>query len=176
MAIAELLIHLTRTLSQIWSPLNSASCDKSKFKGHFPWRSSFKDALEYAKVENRPIMVLIWMDGCPSCAELIPKISTSAELVKAATEDFSAVALNEHRDDVAKFRLDGGYTPRIYFLSPKGEVDQRFYNKWDADPGYKFFYPTVDGILKSMNEVLKAYPDRCTPSKPCKIHGGKHPK
>ncbi|KAF6200942.1 hypothetical protein GE061_005389 [Apolygus lucorum] len=166
--IVELLALATRFLADAVIP-QPVSCD-SKFGNKIPWRKSLSDALEYAKLDFRPVMVIIWMDGCPSCTELMPQVANSNEIAKLISEEFSAVTLNEHRDDVKKFSLDGGYTPRIYFLSPKGNVDARFYNKWDPEPEFKFYYPSVKGIVKSMKEVVDAYPDRCMATRPCKIH------
>jgi len=58
---------------------------------------------------------------------------------------------DEPKDE--KFRPDGGYIPRIFFLHPEGRVLTDIINK-EGSPKFKYFYADTESLIDSMDEVL----------------------
>ena len=57
--------------------------------------------------------------------------------------------------DDQKFKIDGSYVPRIYFLKPDGTVLPDFYNK-QGNPKFRYYYHSMDNLVDVMWEVLEA--------------------
>lgn len=53
------------------------------------------------------------------------------------------------------FLLYFSYIPRIFFLSPNGDVRSDIYNK-GGNPSYKYFYSNPTAIVASMKKAVSA--------------------
>merc|ERR1719272_823968 len=79
-------------------------------------------AKEAAATSGKPIMVVIHKTWCGACKSLKPKFAASKEIQKVA-EMFEMVnAQDDEEPKGEEFTPDGGYIPRIMFLTPGGEV------------------------------------------------------
>ena len=89
----------------------------------------------------------------PSCR--IKVISISFKAIDLA-QDFVMVNLGDGDvPDDQKFKIDGSYVPRIYFLKPDGTVLPDFYNK-QGNPKFRYYYHSMDNLVDVMWEVLEA--------------------
>jgi protein-disulfide reductase (glutathione) len=59
---------------------------------------------------------------------------------------------DEPRD--SKFAPDGGYIPRILFLTPSGEVMD--VTNTQGNPRYKYYYSSAEQIVPAMEKALQA--------------------
>eukprot|EP01089_Gocevia_fonbrunei_P012704 TRINITY_DN3077_c0_g1_i1.p1 TRINITY_DN3077_c0_g1~~TRINITY_DN3077_c0_g1_i1.p1 ORF type:complete len:114 (+),score=20.78 TRINITY_DN3077_c0_g1_i1:35-376(+) len=100
---------------------------------------------------------------CGSCRALKPVLANSQEFI-ATSQNF--VMVNSEDDEAPhsdnSFQVDGGYIPRVYFLSPQGEVLTQYINV-GGHPSYKYYYSDANALVASMNRVLSDFsqaPDR----------------
>uniref|UniRef100_A0A1B6CYL7 Thioredoxin domain-containing protein 12 n=2 Tax=Clastoptera arizonana TaxID=38151 RepID=A0A1B6CYL7_9HEMI len=116
----------------------------------------FEKGLYQAKSNNMPLMLLIHKSWCGACRYLKPKFASSEEIAKLS-EQFIMVNVEDDEEPKGKeFAPDGGYIPRILFLSPDGTVKHEVYNT-KGNPSYKYFYSEPDHIVNSMKEVLSSH-------------------
>ena len=88
----------------------------------FDWRP-LPAALAAANATGKPALLLIWKTWCGACKALRPLFAASDEL-RAAAADFAALvnAADDEEPAGAQYAPDGGYIPRVLFLSPHGDV------------------------------------------------------
>ncbi|KAK3602042.1 hypothetical protein CHS0354_021136 [Potamilus streckersoni] len=142
--------------------LTAAKAPGNGFGEDIEWRT-LEDGLKEANELNKPLMLIIHKTWCGACKALKPKFAESEEIKKLSS---SFLMVNVQDDDEPageKYSPDGAYIPRIFFLDPSGNVMKEFYNE-DGNEKYKYFYPTPDNILKSMQKVLKEMPLERRPS------------
>ncbi|KAF6200943.1 hypothetical protein GE061_005390 [Apolygus lucorum] len=156
------------------------------------WHTTLKEAEEVSAKTNKPVMVIIYHEYCPSCKMIIPRLTQDDQIVELSKQ-FTVVALHDTKaEDTMK--VDGGYIPRIYFMAPNGQVLNKFYNIYgnpkfkfidvvlvqvlrqyyneDGNPRYKnYFPPNGKSLGKTMRKVLKDFThDLCHGNRPCKLH------
>lgn len=125
------------------------------FGDHISWFTLDK-ALAEAKAQNLPIMVVIHKSWCGACKALKPKFAASEEIAKLS-KNFVMVNVEDDEEPKKKeFSPDGGYIPRILFLSPDGNVQKNYYNS-NGNPKYKYFYSDPQSIAITMKMVLRAF-------------------
>ena len=71
------------------------------------------------------------------------------------SDNFVMINLGDDREPTsAKFKPDGGYIPRIFFLQPDGSLLTDVINE-KGNPKYKYFYHSTESVLASMEKVVE---------------------
>ena len=74
------------------------------------WRSDWPAALNEAKTANLPLVLEIYLEGCPVCARLARETHTDPGVVKALNERFIPVRLEARKHlDLALAHDPGGH-------------------------------------------------------------------
>jgi thiol-disulfide isomerase/thioredoxin len=114
----------------------------------------YEAGLAEAKKSGRPICLIFYTTWCPHCANY-SKVFSDPEVVKKA-KSFVMVRLDKDKNKElsAKYRPDGEYIPRTYFLSSDGQLDPSLS---EQRPQYKYFYAENNpaSILAGMDRALK---------------------
>lgn len=86
------------------------------FAAGINWAPSYKAAVEKAKKENKPIMLMLSQPACPACIQMKEVVFKNDELtVNEINTKFIPVDVNILKDDWnKKFRVFA--TPTFYFL------------------------------------------------------------
>lgn len=84
----------------------------------FGWPQDLDTAHESAIKEHKPILVLVYRDGCPACENVISRISKN-RFLQEQIKQYEYVALSV--EEAAQKGLTATRTPTFYFLSPDGE-------------------------------------------------------
>jgi hypothetical protein len=117
------------------------------------WQS-YEKALETAKKDKKPILLVFYTEWCPHCTNYA-KVFHDPKVVEQSKK-FVMVRLDKDKNAELskKFAPDGEYIPRTYFLSSAGTLDPDI---TAARPQYKYFYNENDpaSILSGMEAALK---------------------
>lgn len=120
----------------------------------YSWQPSLEAAISAAEVQSKPIMLVIHKSWCGACKNLKASFSVDDEAIDLS-QDFVMVNLGDGKaPDDPKFKIDGSYVPRVYFLKPDGTILPDFYNK-EGNPKFKFYYHSMDNLVDVMWEVLE---------------------
>ncbi len=105
------------------------------------WRDSWELARQEAKKENRPLVLELYMEGCPHCRRLHEETHSDEAVAKTLNTRFIPVRLEgrSHMDLVRELNVTGAPTTLIF--SPEGKELHRF-------PG---FHPPQD-YLKELEK------------------------
>ncbi|XP_012536084.1 thioredoxin domain-containing protein 12-like [Monomorium pharaonis] len=127
----------------------------------YKWRN-LQEGFQEAKISRKPIFLLIYKPGCPTCEKLKPKFNNSIRILDLS-QHFVMVGVRKDEmilmQDKARFQPDGTYVPRILFFTPDGEFMKDIYNRHPkADNKYKYFYSSPSQIVDSMILAL----ERCS--------------
>jgi thiol:disulfide interchange protein len=124
------------------------------------WNSSqidwqpFEAARLQARAQNKPICLVISTTWCPHCKNY-SHVFDDPRIVQRA-HDFVMVRLDgDAQSDLAsKYKPDGGYIPRTFFLGPDGELDSSLRL---PRPRFQYFYDEHDpsSLLAGMESALK---------------------
>ncbi|KAG5329202.1 TXD12 protein, partial [Acromyrmex charruanus] len=127
------------------------------FERTYKWRN-LQEGFEEAKICRKPIFLLIYKLGCPTCEKLKPKFTNSIKIVNLS-QHFVMVRMKKDEipaQDEAKFQPDGTYVPRILFFTPDGKFMKDVYNHHPkADNKFKYFYNNTSQIIDSMILALE---------------------
>ncbi len=98
------------------------SAEDARWNSRIAWLS-MDDAFAVAKRDGKPIVLIFYTEWCPHCRNYA-KLFHDPSVVDAS-ESFVMVRVDE---DAAphlgvKWKPDGGYVPRTFFLSPEGHMD-----------------------------------------------------
>lgn len=85
------------------------------------WRDSWNAALEEAKKANRPLVLELYMEGCPHCQRLHRETHADPAVAAALNTRFIPVRLEgrKHMDLSKQFNVTGAPTTIIF--SPEGK-------------------------------------------------------
>lgn len=103
------------------------------FAASINWVPSYKTAVEKAKKENKPIMLMLSQPACPACIHMKDVVFKSDELVvNEINTNFIPVDINILRDDWnKKFRVFA--TPTFYFLDKnENKIGRQFVGGTDG--------------------------------------------
>ncbi|MBI3784311.1 MAG: thioredoxin family protein [Deltaproteobacteria bacterium] len=115
---------------------------------------AYEDGLKAAESSNRPICLIFFTSWCPHCANY-SKVFSDPEVVKKSKSFVMVRADAEKNHELSdKFKPDGAYIPRTYFLSPRGVLDESLSEGRDQ---YKYFYDehNPSSILAGMDRALR---------------------
>ena len=118
-----------------------------EFAAEMGFERDYKTALAKAKVENKPLMMVLGADYCPWCRKFEHK-TLSAKLIKPELEKVITLIVDK-KFDIKSFpkEFQTQLTPRVFFIDPKDG---------------KSFYETVGYVkkkvyLKNLQEMQKLY-------------------
>jgi len=113
----------------------------------------YEEGLKKAAAEKKPVCLIFFTEWCPHCTSY-SKVFHEPEVVEKSKK-FVMVRLDgdKHKELGEKYKPDGGYIPRTFFLSPAGELQAEIST---GRPKYKYFYSERDAkqLLASMDTVL----------------------
>jgi len=118
------------------------------------WRP-LADARAEAAAAGKPIMLVISKSYCGACKALKPLFAASAAIAEAAADFVMVNAVDDEEPAGAEFAPDGGYIPRVLFLSPGGAVQTGAHAQNAARAGdkYLYFHSSPDTIVTAMKAV-----------------------
>lgn len=145
---------LSLTLLSTLLYLSNANISGAGFGAQYAW-VPWSEAKTIASNQNKPIMLILHKSWCGACKRLKPLVANSKAMLDLS-DNFVMVNAEDEEEPSSDptFALDGGYIPRIIFLDSDGDVRPEFANKARGDK-YKYFYPSSDEIIISMEDVLK---------------------
>lgn len=90
------------------------------------WRGSWDAALKEAAKEKRPVVLELYLEGCPHCLKLDQETHNDAAVAAALNSRFIPVRLEgrDHMDLVRQLEVPGA--PTTLILSPEGQEVHRF--------------------------------------------------
>ncbi|KAJ8040226.1 Thioredoxin domain-containing protein 12 [Holothuria leucospilota] len=128
-----LLLSITLTISRVSSENRGRG-----FGGNIDWKT-LDDGLALAKESNKPLMLIIHKSWCGACKALKPKFASSLAIETMSNEFVMVNVEDDEEPTDRQFTPDGGYIPRILFLSPDGKVQTELKNKL-GNPKYHYYY------------------------------------
>ncbi len=115
---------------------------------------SYDNGLAAAKEQHKPICLIFYTTWCPHCANY-SKLFSDAKIVEKS-KSFVMIRLDADKNQELsqKYKPDGGYIPRTYFLSADGQLDESLS---EQRPQFKYFYSESDpaSILAGMDRALQ---------------------
>ncbi|OPX20003.1 MAG: hypothetical protein BZ151_06240 [Desulfobacca sp. 4484_104] len=89
------------------------------------WLPDWQTGLTQAQADNKPLLLELYMDGCPHCARLHKETHTDPQVIEEINNRFIPVCLEGrgHMDVVRKFDVKGA--PTTLILSSQGEEQRR---------------------------------------------------
>jgi protein-disulfide reductase (glutathione) len=115
---------------------------------------SYADGLAAAKKEHKPICLIFFTTWCPHCKNY-SNVFSNDDVVKKS-QSFVMIHLDKDQNVElsAKYKPDGEYIPRTYFLSSDGQLDE---SVTAGREQFKYFYDESNpaSILAGMDRALK---------------------
>ena len=112
----------------------------------------FAAGMAQAVREKKPVLLVIGASWCSHCRNY-EKVFLDSRVVGAA-EKFVMIRIDEDREPqvAERYRVDGNYVPRTYFLEPDGSVA----DVHAENPRYRYFYDERNpgSILAGMRAAL----------------------
>jgi hypothetical protein len=116
------------------------------------WRS-YEEGLRVAKSERKPVCLVFYTEWCPHCTNY-SKVFHDPKVVERAKQlVMIRVDKDKHPDLSGKYKPDGEYIPRTYFLSPDGALAEDLHAPREK---YRYFYDEHDpaSVLAGMERAL----------------------
>ena len=113
----------------------------------------YEEGLAKAKKEGTPICLIFYTKWCPHCTNYAKIFSDEKIAEKAKSLVMIRLDKDANAELSSKYKPDGEYIPRTYFLSSDGVLDPALTEKRDR---YKYFYHEVDPsyLLAGMDRAL----------------------
>lgn len=118
--------------------------------------TTWSKALEKAKEEKKPILLLIHRTWCGACKSLKPKFAASKQIEELSSELLMVNSHDEKEFTEETFSPDGGYIPRVLFFDYEGNHLKDIVQRTDK---YKYFHHDYPSIVEGMKKALKAVAD-----------------
>lgn len=116
----------------------------------------YEDGLAAAKSQKKPICLILYTEWCPHCTNYSKLFHDPQVIEKSKKFVMIRVEGDKNKEVSSKYKPDGEYIPRTFFLSPSGELDATLSEKRDK---YKYFYSESDpkSVLGGMDRALAKF-------------------
>jgi protein-disulfide reductase (glutathione) len=115
---------------------------------------TYDEGMAAAKKSHQPICLIFYTTWCPHCGNY-SKLFSDPEVVKRS-QSFVMIRLDKDKNKELsqKYKPDGEYIPRTYFLSSDGALDESLAEQREQ---FKYFYSESNpaSILAGMDRALK---------------------
>ncbi|TNN45552.1 Anterior gradient protein 2 [Liparis tanakae] len=123
------------------------------------WAQTYEEALYWARLRNKPLMVLFHLEDCPHSLEFKKVFSEDNGIQRTLDEDFIVLNLMYETTD-KHLSPDGQYVPRVIFVDPTmtvradiiGRYSNRMYAYEPAD--LKLFKSNIEKAKKLLKSEL----------------------
>jgi len=116
------------------------------------WRP-YAEGLAEASKQHKPVCLIFYTTWCPHCTNYSRVFQDPALVEKSKAFVMIRVDKDQQPDVSQRYRPDGEYIPRTYFLAPDGQLDESL---TESRPQYKYFYDerNAAAILAGMDRAL----------------------
>uniref|UniRef100_F1L356 Thioredoxin domain-containing protein 12 n=1 Tax=Ascaris suum TaxID=6253 RepID=F1L356_ASCSU len=119
----------------------------------------YADAFVTARLNNKPIFLLIHNTWCKACLDLQKELrdhpDERKEIVELSRQFVMVNVVGKEEPNEEEYSPDGRYTPRILFLDANGKRI-RGVNNLRRHKYYLNFYDRAEDIIRAMKESLAA--------------------
>lgn len=134
------------------APKREATIPAEGWGEDIAWRG-LDEGLKEAKQTGMPLMMVVHTEWCGNCKKLKRTFNGNAQLA-SLSEQFVMVHVNQDaHPEAALYGPDGQYIPRVMFLDPDGNVDQRLQNP-NRPSRFRYFYTPQEDLVATMREAL----------------------
>ena len=100
--------------------LSVFGADVDEFSSHMGYQRDYNAALELAKKENKPLMLVVGTDYCPWCRKFERKTLKYSEVAIKVSKEFIAVVVDKNRDKGSyPSKYASPITPAVFFINPQ---------------------------------------------------------
>lgn len=96
-------------------------------------------------------MIVIHKSWCGACKKFAPRFASSEEILELSKEFVMINCQDDEEPNDEKFRPDGSYIPRIFFMKPNGDI---IYGAQSGYPGYKYYFTDAKTVIQGMEYAL----------------------
>lgn len=90
-----------------------------EFSSHMGYMRDYNTALELAKKENKPLMLVVGTDYCPWCRKFERKTLKYSEVALKVNQDFIAIIVDKNKDrGNYPNKYASPITPSVFFINP----------------------------------------------------------
>jgi protein-disulfide reductase (glutathione) len=116
------------------------------------WRP-YEDGLAEAKKQHKPVCLIFYTTWCPHCTNYSRVFQDVALVEKSKAFIMIRVDKDQQPAVSGRYRPDGEYIPRTYFLSSDGTLDESLTAQ---RPKYKYFYDerNAASIIAGMDRAV----------------------
>jgi len=119
---------------------------------------TLEEGQERAREERKPVMLLIHKTWCGACQTLKGKFAKAKMIAELAKSFIMVNAEDDEEPWEEEFQPDGGkYIPRIFFISPDGQLLKDVINPKDEYKQYPYYYSNPAPIIHAMQSVLQKF-------------------
>jgi thioredoxin-related protein len=93
----------------------------SLFAAKVEWANDFRDGIQKAQAQNKPVLFIFSRHTCKYCVILEETTLSDQRVVKALNKDFVSIISYSDDNDYTPKELWRPGTPTIWFLRPSGE-------------------------------------------------------
>eukprot|EP00242_Pyramimonas_sp_CCMP2087_P000051 CAMPEP_0198196754 /NCGR_PEP_ID=MMETSP1445-20131203/151_1 /TAXON_ID=36898 /ORGANISM="Pyramimonas sp., Strain CCMP2087" /LENGTH=166 /DNA_ID=CAMNT_0043865715 /DNA_START=109 /DNA_END=609 /DNA_ORIENTATION=- len=134
--------------------------DADMFNKNIDWKSSLVEFNELRAAESdKPTMLIVSKEWCSACKQLksaFNKGNSEAREIEELAKHFNMVNLRDSEEPHgSEYTPDGGYIPRILFLSKDGKIQNSIHNVM-GNPKYKYYYSELTQVKSAMRRALRA--------------------
>jgi len=101
------------------------------------------DAYDDAKSQNKRVMIMLTMEGCPGCEYMKSVVFENSDVAKRLKNDFIVVELDVRADSVPE-KLEYFATPTFYFL----DANEKILKRLNGGENAKDFLATLKEMKK----------------------------
>jgi len=119
-SLALLLDKFSEQYKEEEKKLNALKLDESDFAKTMGYEISYAEALKRARVEQKPMMLVLVANFCPWCRKFENRVLVKKEVDAIVQADYIPVILNKEKDAFPK-KFDMSFTPIIHFIDYKNQ-------------------------------------------------------
>ena len=149
--LSYLIITLILQVTYFHTSLSFNTSHEDTFNSIFQWQP-YSPAFEIPSRLPKPVLIIFYGEKCFASSRFKKELVNSPAVIELS-DNFTMVKIERGQDPgVGRYRKNGLYYPRVYFISSTGVLLQGI-NGPDAE--YKFYFGTADELLVAMKEVLE---------------------